>query len=183
MQRISVLLLLLVACFSTVMRAQAPAPKPDPALKKLSVYQGHWTCEEESKAGPLGPGGKVTSEESFQMILGGFFQQHRATDKGPTGGQSLEIAGYDPVNKNLHFSGYSNDGSTWSGVLSVNGNTLTSAGKGVVGGNQGLFRGADVFAPDLMSRTGKVEISTDDGKTWIPFIEGKCTKVKLAPKK
>ena len=113
MQRISVLLLLLVACFSTAMRAQAPAPKPDPALKKLSVYLGHWTCEGESKAGPLGPGGKVTSEESIQMILGGFFQQVWAKDNGPTGGQSLEIAGYDPVNKNFPFSGYTDDGTTW----------------------------------------------------------------------
>ena len=183
MQRIGVLLLLLVACFSTAMRAQAPAPKPDPALKTLSVFLGHWTCEAESKAGPLGPGGKVTSEESIQMILGGFFQQVRGADKGPTGGQSLEIARYDPVNKNFPFSGYSNDGSTWSGVFSGSGNTLTSTGKGIVGGNQGLFRGTDVFAADLMSRTGKVEISTDDGKTWIPFNESKCTKVKPAPKK
>ena len=85
MQRISVLLLLLVACFSTAMRGQAPAPKPDPALKKLSVYLGHWTCEVESKAGPLGPGGKVTSEESFQMILGGFFQQLRGDRQGTYG--------------------------------------------------------------------------------------------------
>jgi hypothetical protein len=183
MQRISVLLLLLVACFSTAIRAQAPAPKPDPALKKLSIYLGHWACEVESKAGPLGPGGKVTSEQSFQMILGGFFQQVQGTDKGPTGGQSLAIAGYDPVNKNFPISGYSNDGGTWSGVLSASGNTLTTAGKGVVAGTSALFRGTDVFAPDLMSYTEKVEISTDDGKTWIPYYESKCTKVKPAPKK
>jgi len=183
MQRISILLFLLVVCFATAMQAQTQAPKPDPALKKLSIYEGHWTCEGESKAGPLGPGGKSTSEQSFQMILGGFFQQLRETDKGPTGGQSLSIAGYDPVNKNLSFSGYSNDGSTWSGVLSVSGNTVTTAGKGIVAGNQGLFRSTDVFAADLMSYTGKVEISTDDGKTWIPSSEAKCTKVKPAPKK
>lgn len=183
MQRISVLLLLLVACFSTAMRAQAPAPKPDPALKKLSIYEGHWTCEGESKAGPLGPGGKLTSEESIQMILGGFFQQVRETDKEPAGGQSLAIAGYDPVNKNFPASGYSNDGSTWSGVLRVSGTTSTMAGKGVVAGKQGLFRSTNVFAADLMSYTGKIEISTDDGNTWIPYIESKCTKVKHAPKK
>ena len=31
--------------------------------------------------------------------------------------------------------------------------------------------------------TGKVEISADDGKTWIPYIESKCTKVEPARKK
>ena len=139
MQRISVLLLLLVAYYLTAMRAQAPAPapKPDPALKKLSVYLGHWTCEDESKAGPLGPGGKGTSEASFQMILGGFFQQVRGKDNGPTGGQSLQIAGYDPVNKNFPFSGYTNDGTTWSGVFSFSGNTMTAAGKAVAGREAG----------------------------------------------
>ena len=117
------------------------------------------------------------------MILGGFFQQLRGTDNGPTGGRSLEIAGYDPVNKNFPFSGYSNDGSTWSGVLSFSGNTMTMAGKAVVAGTQGMFRGTDVFAADLMSHTVRTEISTDDGKTWIPFSESKCTKVEPARKK
>jgi hypothetical protein len=46
-----------------------------------------------------------------------------------------------------------------------------------------LFRGTDVFAADLMSYTGKLEISIDDGKTWIPSGESKCTKVEPARKK
>jgi hypothetical protein len=53
MQRISALLLLLVFCSATAVQAQAPAPKPDPALKKLHALVGHWTYEEEWKAGPL----------------------------------------------------------------------------------------------------------------------------------
>jgi len=57
MRRFVVLFLLLMPGFFSVVQAQTPAaaPKPDPALKKLSVLVGHWTYEEEWKAGPLGP--------------------------------------------------------------------------------------------------------------------------------
>ena len=41
---------------------QAPAPQPDPEVKKLQVLVGHWTFKGEYKAGPLGPGGKVAGE-------------------------------------------------------------------------------------------------------------------------
>jgi hypothetical protein len=36
---------------------QAPAPQPDPEVKKLQALVGHWTFKGEYKAGPLGPGG------------------------------------------------------------------------------------------------------------------------------
>jgi hypothetical protein len=101
MARISVLLLLLVFCSATGMRAQAPAPKPDPALKKLGVLVGHWTYEEEWKAGPLGPGGKMSGVYDAHMILGGFFLEAEQTEKGVMGEiRNLEIDAYDPVNKN-----------------------------------------------------------------------------------
>ena len=61
---------------------------------------------------------------------------------------------------------------------------MTFAGKASSSaGKQGLFKTTDVFAADLMSYTEKLEISIDDGKTWIPYSESKCTKVKPARKK
>lgn len=180
MQRINILLFLLVVCFATAVQAQTPAPKPDPEVKKLHARLGHWMVEEEFKPGPLGPGGKFTSEETDEMILGGFFLQARRTDK--EGGEMLWFVWYDPVNKNFRNSGYTNDGGTWSAVLSVSGNTWTFTGKYVVAGKQYLFRNTNVFAADLMSFTRKEDISSD-GKTWTPFFEGKYTKTEPAPKK
>jgi hypothetical protein len=82
MQRFHILLFLLVACFATAMQAQSQAPKPDPEMKKLHVFVGHWTYEGEATPGPLGPGGKFAGEYDGQMILGGFFYQGRWTEKG-----------------------------------------------------------------------------------------------------
>ena len=183
MKRISILLLLLVVCFATAMQAQAPAPKPAPELKKLSVIVGHWTYEGEYKTGPLGPGGKFTGEYTARMILGGFFLQAGSTESGPAGEtRGLDIEAYDPVNKNFVGNWYLSDGSTFSGGLTVSGNTYTWAGKLVTAGKQYQFKGTFVFAPDLASGTYKQELSAD-GKTWTPFGESRWTMVPPAAKK
>jgi hypothetical protein len=183
MQRIGILLLVLVVCFATVVQAQAPAPKPAPEVKKLHALVGHWTYEGESKPRPLGPGGKFTGDWTAQMILGGFFLQARSTEKGPAGeGRGLEIDGYDAVNKNLSSHYYADDGSTFSGVITVSGNTYTWAGKLVIAGKQYQYKGTFIIGADLTSMTGKEEISVD-GKTWTPWRETKYTKVQPAPKK
>lgn len=181
MARISVLLFVLVACFATAMQAQAPAPKPDPELKKLHVWVGHWTYEEEDKPGPLGPGGKITGEYDGQMILGGFFFQGRW--KGAKGETiALEMGGYYPVNKNFASDVYWDDGTRLLGAVTVSGNTFTWEGKCATGGKQYLLKGHRLLAADFMGFTETFEISTD-GKTWAPAWEGKYTKVKPAPKK
>jgi hypothetical protein len=185
MQRFRILPLLLVVCFATALLAQAPssAPKPDPELKKLAVLVGHWTYEGEYKPGPLGPGGKITGVYDGQMILGGFLFQARMTEKGAMGViRALEIERYDTVNKNVASSVYEDDGSTFLGVVTVSGNTVTWAGKFVAGGKEYSLREPLGLAPDLMSGTAKGEISVD-GNTWTPFFEAQYTKAKPAPKK
>ena len=185
MRRISLLLLVLVVCSATVMhaQAQAPAPKPDRDVKKLHADLGHWTYEGEAKPGPLGPGGKFTGEFDGRMILGGFFFQGRGTDKGPEGeGRYLEIDGYDPVNKNFTSDIYDDDGSRFSGELTITGNTRTYVGKTVKPGKQYQYKGTFTFAPDLASGAYKEEISVD-GKTWIPYGESKWTKAQPTPKR
>jgi len=183
MQRISILLLVLVACFATAMQAQAPAPKPGPELKKLHALAGDWTWEGEYKPGPLGPGGKFTGEFNCRVILGGFFLQCRTTQKGPAGEtQGLRIYGYDPVNRNFPSQGYSANGSTFSGVLTVTENTYLFTGKLVVAGKPYQGKATFVLAPDLASATQKGEISVD-GRTWTPWFEEKFTKVPSAAKK
>jgi hypothetical protein len=117
------------------------------------------------------------------MILGGFFLQARSTEKGPAGEtRGLEIDGYDPMNKNLCSQSYRDDGSTFSGVITVSGNTYTWAGKLVIAGKQYQYKGTFVLAADLASATYKEELSAD-GKTWTPLGEARYTKAKPAPKK
>jgi len=183
MQRISILLLVLVACFATVMQAQAPAPKPDPEVKKLHAVVGNWTFDGEQKPGPLGPGGKFTGEDNCHMILGGFFLQCQLTGKvAEREMRLLEIDGYDPVNKNFSTEMFFGDGSRISGVLTSSGNTWSYTEKWAVAGKQYQVKESFILAPDLTSATDKSEISVD-GETWTPLFEPKWTKTQPAPKK
>ena len=184
MQRIGILLSLLVFCAATAMQAQAPALKPDPEVKKLKAVVGHWTWEGEAEPGPGCLGGKFAGEMTCQMILGGFFLQCRLTEKDFAGEERiLEIDGYDPVNKNFTDDSYGDDGSRFSGVLTITGNTWTHAGRWVSEGKQYQYKGTFVLAPDLASGTYKDEISLD-GKAWTTCEQStKYTKAKLTPKK
>ena len=183
MARTIALLFFLVVCSAAAMRAQAPAPKPDPALKKLSVLVGHWTYEGEYNAGPLGPAGKHTGEMTCQMILGRFFLQCRVTEKGPMGEwRAFGMFGYDPANKNYPDQFYMDNGSCLSGVYTVSGNKWTWAAKWPVGEKEYQARGTHTLAADSMSMVDKAEISVD-GETWSPLREGKWTKAKPAAKK
>jgi hypothetical protein len=185
MRRFVVLFLLLMPGFFSVVQAQTPAaaPKPDPALKKLSVLVGHWTYEEDWKAGPLGPGGKMTGVYDAHMILGGFFLQAEQIEKGAMGEiRNLEIDGYDPVHRNFTSDMFLSDGTKSSFTITVSGNTITWAGTLTFAGKQYQFKEPLVFAPDFMSATAEAEVSVD-GKTWTPAWEGKWTKVKPAAKK
>ena len=162
---------------------QAATPKPDPELNKLSVFLGHWRRVREYKPGPLGPAGKFTIDWTTRMVLGGFFLQGRAKQKASTGWtQALEFFGYDPVNKNFFDQGYTDDGSTFSGVLTVAQNTYTWTGQFVTAGKQYQLKATFIPAADLASATFEGEISVD-GKTWTPWFEEKFTKVKRVAKK
>lgn len=184
MQIIKILSFLLIVSVSTALQAQAPtlAPKPDPPLKQLRPLVGHWTYEEEWKAGPLGPGGKMTGVYDAHMILGGFFLHAEQTEKGAMGEmRNVEIDAYDPVNKNFTSDMYLSDGTKSSFTITVSGNTITWAGTLTLAGKKYQFKEPMVFAPDFMSATAKAELSTD-GKTWTPAWEGKWRKAKPAAK-
>ncbi|MGA7909103.1 MAG: DUF1579 family protein [Candidatus Sulfotelmatobacter sp.] len=184
MRQLNALLFLLVVCFATAMQAQTPASKPAPELTKVDVFwTGRWTYEGEYKAGPLGPGGKITGELKGETILGGFFFQFRWTEKGATGEtHGLEIDKYDPLRQNYATSEYHDDGSTAAGAYTFNGNTCIYTGEFVVEGKQYRAKNTMVFAADLMSYTSRGEISAD-GKTWVPWWEERYTRDKPGPKR
>ena len=182
MTRISILLFFLVVSSATAMRAQAPAPKPDPALKKLGVWVGHWAFDGEQKPGPLGPGSKVTGEGNCHTILGGFFLQCQVSGKvAESEMRVLEIYGYDAVNKDFPAEWYFGDGSRASWMLTIAGNTSTWAGKWTMAGKQYQVKQNVVLAPDLASQTLRSEVSAD-GETWAPFFEMNWTKTKPTAK-
>jgi hypothetical protein len=94
----------------------------------------------------------------------------------------LEVDGYDPVNKNFFSEFYSDDGSRFSGALTITGNTWTYAGKFVTSGKQYPYKATLACAPDLASCTYKDQLSPD-GEKWTPLYDLKFTKVRPPAKK
>jgi hypothetical protein len=178
--------MLLLAVFGIVglvsaVLVQAQAPKPDPEIRNLQAFVGHWAYQGEHNPGPLGPGGKVTGIQDAQMTLGGYFLEMRWKEKGPGGEmQGFEIDAYNPVNKKFTYNVYLDRGGMEAGAFAFSGNTWSWSGKNVSAGKEYLTRGTGTIAAD--SITMKAEISPD-GKTWMPFYEQILTKTKPAPKK
>ena len=186
MRRFVVLFLLLMVVIVSVMRAQTPAtaPKPDPEIKKLQVLVGHWTYEGEHKPGPLGPGGKVSGEYTGQWRVGGFILEVSVIEKSSVGTtRILEIDEYSPMDKTIHWTNWASNGGRMTGTITITGNTITWEGKFTANGKEYHVRAPYVFSADNTSATGKADISADDGKTWMPWIEATYTKAKPAAKK
>lgn len=184
MKRISLLLSVLVICFVTSTQAQTAGPKPGPELKKFQVWLGHWKGVIEYQSGWWGPAHKVPVEETYELILEGFFMQDRVTVNRTR--HDLWILGYDPAKKNYPTTAYSGmTGTIYSYTHTVDGNTWTLISNGPSISHDGkdyLFRITTTFSADLMSRQEKAELS-DDGKTWTTIFEYKGAKVKPAAKK
>lgn len=179
MKRIAAVVVLL---FAVAAWAQTPAAKPGPEHKKLQIWIGDWTCEEEGQATPLGPAYTLTGLASAKPIFGGFFIEWDADIKGNVGNTKWhEIDGYDSVNKRYFWHWYGNDGSSQTVTYTIEGSKVHYSGTRVLGDMQAKVRGTIVFAPDTTSWTCREEMSVD-GKTWMPNFENKFTKVKPASK-
>jgi len=179
MKILSVLGFGLVLAQTQVAFGQSPlAPKPGPEVQKLAYYLGTWRGEGEAKAGPFGPGGKLSSTTSCEWFAGGFHLVCRGEEHGPTGKRTfLNIRGYDEKTKG--YTEYS---------ISDLGESEHNTG-GTIVGNQRSF----VFDMDMEGKPARlryVEVQESptlftyraeasvDGGPWTAIAEGKVAKVK-----
>lgn len=180
MQRIAVLFSLLGVWLVTALYAQTTAPKPSPEMKKLDRFVGHFTYEGESVASALGPAGRFEGEFHIQLALKGFFVQCTGTEKDATGEMHfVEYWGYDSENKTFYSNRYEDDASNvYSEKFTMNGDTVAVTGTAFVGGRQYATRRIEHWARDWSGATMVMEFSAD-GKTWMPLLQQKLTKVRL----
>src|ERR1700752_341445 len=150
---------------TNVQTASRPA-KPDPALKRLDVLVGRW----ELKGRTLDTAeDNITGWVIFEWLPGAFFLEARGEiDFMGTKIQSLEILGYDPQTHIFQASVYSNmdgnvlqyywdiqgdavthwtEGSTYTGTLSDDGNTLAGGWRAQEGSEGGPESTYDAVMP------------------------------------
>ena len=170
-----------------VLAAQAPVafgegptpaqPKPGPEISKLAYYLGSWRGEGEAKAGPFGPGGKLSSKTTCEWFDGGFHLVCRGEEQGPTGKRTfLNIRTYDEKTQAYTEYGISSLGETeYNTGGTLVGNTKTFAFEMNIEGKPTQLRYVEVqVSPALY--TYEAAASTDGGP-WTVIAEGKVTKV------
>lgn len=169
----SVSILLILVAISAV--AQMPVAKPAPELTKLDFLAGKWTSEGEMKPGPMGPGGKITSDDEAHWQEGKFFLVLQGKFKGAMGdGTSLAVMGYDPDKKVYTYNEFNSMGQSNKSEGTVDGKTWTWTADENFGGQ--AFKGRYTMVElSPTSYTYKYEIS-QDGNTWTLVMDGKSTK-------
>lgn len=168
-------LVLGMVCLASAALAQMEMPKPAPELKKLDFLVGKWASEAEVKPGPMGPGGKMTTEEQNEWMEGGFFLVMHSKFKGvPFSGSSISFMGYDPDEKVYTYYEFNSDGELNHSKGTLSGDTWTWLSDMKMGPKMAKGR----FTLKVLSPTSyyyKFEMS-EDGTNWTLVMDGKDTK-------
>jgi hypothetical protein len=169
----------LLAVAPRIAAGQAPqASKPGLEHKRLGYFVGKWKAEGEVKPGPMGPGGKMTSNDSCEWFEGKLSVICRYEGTGPMGqSKGLGIMGYSAEEKVYTYYAVDNlmaMASVPKGT--VRGDTWTYTDEATFGGSKVKSR---VTLKELSptSHTFKLEIQGPDGK-WMPMVETRNTKVQ-----
>jgi hypothetical protein len=152
-------------------------PKPGPEHQRLAYFVGKWKSEGEIKPGPMGPGGKVTSNDNCEWFEGHYSVVCRSegtTPMGPT--KSLGILGYNNEEKVYTYYATDNTSMNMASVPKgrVKGDTWTYTDEGMMGGKKMKSR---VIIKELSptSYSFKMDMQGPDGK-WMPVMESMNTK-------
>jgi len=170
--------LVIVAHSASGHTATAQQPKPGPEVGKLGYYLGTWRGEGETKGGPFGPAGKLSSTTTCEWFAGGFHLVCRGEERGPTGTRTfLNIRAYDEAAKAYTEYGISSFGeSEYNTGGSIIGNKKTFVVNIDVAGKPTKLRYTEVqVSPTFF--TYKAEASVSAGP-WTMIAEGRVTKVK-----
>jgi len=153
-------------------------PKPVPEVQKLGYYVGTWEGHGETKAGPFGEAGKLSSKMICDWFAGGFQIVGQGEETGPSGKRGfLNIKSYDEAAKAYTEYSISSFGeSEYTKGGSLVGDKLTYLLDQDAGGKPARLRYTEArLSPVLM--TYQAEISVD-GQPWTVLAQGKIAKVK-----
>jgi hypothetical protein len=155
--------------------AQMEMPKPGPEQKKLDLFAGSWTLDGDMKAGPMGPGGKMTENEKCEWMDGGFFLVCHSDFSGSMGqGKGVSYMGYSSDDKAYTYREFNSWGEFEDSRGAVDGDTWTWTSDEKMGPQTMKGR----FTMKITSPTSynfMFEMSPD-GSKWTTVMDGKATK-------
>lgn len=163
---------------ATLCVVQAHAAKPGPEAQKLGYYVGTWEGHGETKAGPFGPAGKLSSHQTCRWFRGGYQVICEGEETGPSGKRGfLNILAYDGTTKS--YTEYSissfgeaeyDPGGSWLG------NKLTFIVDQDAGGKAARFRYAETHvSPSMYTYRAEVAVGA---KPFTLLAEGRIVKIK-----
>jgi len=167
------------ACLITTAFAQQPAAqkKTGAENQNLNVWYGEWTYVGTSVTTPLGPGYQYTGRMTGRPVLDGFAGEFTYEEKGPAGEHHyLEIDFWDPGIKAYRYIFLGDDGYVERGSFTMKGGVTSFEGAVAFEGKIFKGRGVETLAGDGLSLIKKFDLCAD-GKTWLPYVESKYTKV------
>ena len=153
-------------------------PKPGSEIQKLGYYVGTWKGHGETVAGPFGPAGKLSSEQTCNWFAGGFHIVCRGEEAGPTGKRKfLNIIGYDHKTKAYTQYSISSFGQTEDDLGgTLIGNRLVFVLDGDAEGKPAKFRYTEVHvSPVLYTYRGEISLA---GAAWTLIGKGEIAMVK-----
>jgi hypothetical protein len=157
----------------------AQAAGPTAQHQELAYFVGRWAGEGEMKAGPFGPGGKMTTKDTCDWFEGRYSVVCRTEGTGPMGAtKSIGIMGYSAEEKVYTYYGVDNTPMTMASVPRgrKDGSTWTFTDESMMGGQKVKSRFIiTALSPDAYAFKWEAE---GPGGTWATIMEGKSTRVK-----
>jgi len=169
-------ILSLTSAFALAAKPANDTPAPGPEVQKLDYYVGTWKGHGETKGGPFGPAGKLSSRQTCSWFAGGFQVVCRGEETGPTGTrQYLNILSYDEKTKSYtQYSISSRGESEFDLGGSLVGNMLTYRLGG--GGNAPKIRYTETqLSPSRYLYRAEAAMP---GGPWQPIAEGEIVRAK-----
>jgi len=153
----------LVAMATSGGRATGHARDPWPELKKLDYFAGDWSQVGDEKAGPWGPGGRVTMHDHGVWMEGGYFIVIHSTWTGLNSqGTGIEFLGYDPIAKVYTYDEFYSQGEAVHSKGRVDGDTWVAAR--VAGPDYAAVPHRDVWSRGIMAHTSPIYVAC--GAEW-----------------
>ncbi|MBI1212360.1 MAG: DUF1579 domain-containing protein [Alphaproteobacteria bacterium] len=151
---------------------------PSPEAQRLGYYIGTWEGHGESKGGPFGPPGALSSKFTCERFDGGFQVVCRGEEHGPTGSQKfLNIKSYDDTAKSYSEYSISSLGSSeYATGGSIVGNKLTYIREiGDAKEPVKIRYSEEYLSPMLLAYKAEASVK---GGPWRLIAEGKIKKIK-----